>query len=149
MPKPNAKVKAVLLDVNGTVFDPTTASRDEFVALGLDPSLAPLWFAEVLRDGFAAQLAGVFAPMLNYFEHHMQRHLPEGQAISPNEAAQRVIAAWSAAQPYADVGPGLRALEADGVRVAAMTNGSAQLAAKVLKRAKLSHSPMLFDITGA
>lgn len=145
MPTP----KAVLLDINGTIFDPITASAAEFEALGLDPGLVGHWFAEVLRDGFAAQLAGVFAPLAAFAEHHLQRHLSAaGQSTSACEAAQRVMTAWAAAQPYDDVGPGLRALEAEGLRVAALTNGSAQLAGTILKRAKLTRTPLLLDITG-
>ena len=51
----------VVFDVNETLFSLDrigTAFRDA----GLDPALVPVWFAGVLRDGFALTALGEFRP---------------------------------------------------------------------------------------
>eukprot|EP00887_Chlorella_sp_A99_P004148 scaffold23.g4148.t1 len=120
--------KAVLLDVNGTLFS-TAAAAPAFRALGLQEESVELWLASVLRDGFAAQAAGAFVPFRRFAEAHLARLL--------SEAGLRADA-WREAEAYPDVAPGLRRLQAAGLQVAALTNGSAEgVAAPVLRRAGL------------
>lgn len=104
LPRP----RALLFDLNGTLF-PADSAADAFRQLGLPgsavevralqcsldpPTSAPLpphppnpckprkpqaWFASVLRDGFAAQLAGTFLP----FRHFAALHLGALLAAKP------------------------------------------------------------------
>ena len=57
LPEAGFRPRAIILDVNGTLFDPE-AARPAFQELGLDPASVGMWFAAVLRDAFAAQAAG-------------------------------------------------------------------------------------------
>jgi hypothetical protein len=106
----------------------------------------------VLRDAFAAQLAGVFAPFADFAAHRLQRHLQDAGRPSPSgeDAARRVEAAWQAAEPFPDVGPGVLALQRAGLQVAALANGAAGVAAAVLARAGVDAERMpLFDVAEA
>ena len=60
------------------------------------------------------------------------------------------MAAWEAASPFADVGPGLTNLNMSGVKIAAMTNGARSIATNVLSRAGLSGDEVaVYDINEA
>lgn len=186
--------KAILLDVNGTLF-PVTAAEPAFKELGLDPSLlevriqgagnAPLgenfqpcqtasfplpslqphhpsplrslqlWFAHVLRDAVCAQLSGVFAPFKDFAGHHLvtfakaaQRDPTSSAPFTAEDAASKIAAAWKAAEPFPDVAPGLSQIHVAGIQIAALTNGSRDIAAAVLERASFTDLPV-FDITEA
>lgn len=105
------------------------------------------WFAAVLRDGFAAQLAGRFQPFKEHGSYHLDCLLRAAgvSGVTGQDAAQQVMKAWQEAQPYPDVGPGIRGLHAAGVQVAALTNGSEALARAVLGTAGVEQlvSPIL------
>lgn len=49
--------KAIILDVNGTLFPPEAAAG-AFEELGLPASSIKAWFASTLRDAFATQASG-------------------------------------------------------------------------------------------
>eukprot|EP00887_Chlorella_sp_A99_P004331 scaffold15.g4331.t1 len=93
----------------------------------------------VLRDGFAAQAAGAFVPFRRFAEAHLARLLSEaGLRADVGQAADRVLQAWREAEAYLNVAPGLRRLQAAGLQVAALTNGSAEgIATPVLRRVGL------------
>eukprot|EP00882_Tetradesmus_deserticola_P024671 GHRQ01026977.1.p1 GENE.GHRQ01026977.1~~GHRQ01026977.1.p1 ORF type:complete len:102 (+),score=28.58 GHRQ01026977.1:899-1204(+) len=74
--KPALRPKAVLLDVNGTLFA-AAAAAPAFKELGLNEGLVELWFARVLRDAFAAQAAGIFKPMKEIGAYHLEVLLRE------------------------------------------------------------------------
>ncbi|EFN50965.1 hypothetical protein CHLNCDRAFT_28513 [Chlorella variabilis] len=137
MPKP----VALLFDVNGTLF-PADSAASAFRELGLPSSAVEVWFSRVLRDGFAAQLAGSFQPFRHWAAHHLACLLSAHGSPSSNlpveQALARVLSAWSAADLWPDAGTGLRALHASGLRLAVLTNGSADsIARSVLQKAGL------------
>jgi len=37
-------IKALVIDVNGTLFNPVSATADLFKDLGIDPNLVQVWF---------------------------------------------------------------------------------------------------------
>lgn len=129
---------ALLFDLNGTLF-PADAAAAAFRQLGLPSSAVELWFSRVLRDGFAAQLAGTFLPFKHFAAYHLGCLLdahPAGARLSGEEAAQRVVAAWAAADLWPDAPAALRAVHAAGLRLAVLTNGSADgVARSVLQKA--------------
>lgn len=82
------------------------------------------------------------------------RHIPTcPSACRPNvpAAVDTVMAALTAAHPFPDVGPGVNALQAAGLRISVMTNGSAALAKAVLARAGVGPGALgpLMDINMA
>ncbi|GAB4822257.1 hypothetical protein N2152v2_009303 [Parachlorella kessleri] len=66
-------------------------------------------------------------------------------SVSGEDAIKTVLESWQAAEPYPDVAPGLRALHAAGIQVAALTNGSESIARGVLTNAGVCElvSPLL------
>lgn len=59
---------------------------------------------------------------------------PPSRRPNVSEAVDKVMTALTAAEPFADVGPGLKALQAKGYEINALTNGSAALAKAVITR---------------
>lgn len=149
--KPELKPKAVLLDVNGTLFA-ATAAAPAFKELGLNESLVELWFANVLRDAFAAQAAGLFRPFKEVGAHHLEVMLREAgkeewSRLTGVDAMQKVMAAWAAAPLYPDIPEALRHLNNANIKVSVLTNGSAEGIAKAVltgnKVMQLVKGPML------
>ena len=54
----------IVLDVNETLSD-LSSLASAFEEVGAPRTLAPLWFATTLRDGFALGMAGQNAPFLD------------------------------------------------------------------------------------
>lgn len=99
-----------------------------------------LWFAEVLRDAFAAQLAGVFAPFADFAGHHLARRVATNgnSSTTPEEAATKLAQAWSSsAEPYPDISPGLTEFQMAGMKLAILTNGSVKIATSVVEKTGL------------
>lgn len=70
--------------------------------------------------------------------------------VTEQEAATALAHAWKEAEPFPDSGPGLVQLNKAGIKVAALTNGSVEIAGSVLQRAGLALNDLtLFDITQA
>ena len=182
-------MQAILVDVNGTLFDTNAASLQLFEDLNIRKELIPvseylhitffcsrqslaqplslslflsfflsqLWFAEVLRDAFAAQLAGVFAPFHDWASHHLLRRIPVSSdgttSATSTTTAEAVTAkitnAWEHAEPYPDVAVGLSQIAKAGLKVAVLTNGSRSIADAVLETADCHHNVTVFDVSEA
>ncbi|KAL4421285.1 hypothetical protein ABPG75_010576 [Micractinium tetrahymenae] len=129
---------ALLFDLNGTLF-PADSAAAAFRQLRLPSSAVELWFSRVLRDGFAAQLAGTFLPFRHFAAYHLGCLLgshPAAAKLSGEEAVQQVLAAWSSADLFPDAAAALRAMHAAGLKLAVLTNGSADgIARSVLQKA--------------
>ena len=53
----------IMFNVHETLFSLSTGRVPAFVDAGLDPALVPVWFAELLREGFALTVLGGFRPV--------------------------------------------------------------------------------------
>ncbi len=125
---------AVAFGVNETLFplDPLDAA---FSAVGLHPTLRPLWFARTLRDGFALSAAGDYRPFPEVAAASL-RSIAGGSL--EDDAVGSVLAGFRDLDPHPDVEPALRRLRDAGVRVVTLTVGSADVTAHLLARAQLS-----------
>lgn len=121
MPAPSV----VVFDVNETLSD-LSPLGDRFEEVGLDASLAPLWFASVLRDGFALAAAGATARFADLGAEALRAMLPPGADAGP--ATAHVLAGFMGLGLHPDVVPGIRALRAAGLRLVTMSNGSSAVA---------------------
>lgn len=84
------------------------------------PARAQLWFSRVLRDGWGAQAAGVFASFKDVGASHLDALLRAAGAdgrLTGVEAISKVVAAWAAAPLYPDIPPALSKLNSGGVKV--------------------------------
>jgi 2-haloacid dehalogenase len=126
-------VEVVAFDVNETLVD-MTGLRPAFASIGLAPDLVALWFARVLRDGFALTALGEYQPFAAVAAQALRGLGPD----LVNDAAVDVVqAAFRRLDPHPDVGPALDLLRQAGVTVVTLTNGSSDLAAALLRRAGL------------
>lgn len=129
MPAPSL----VVFDVNETLSD-LTPLHERFTSLGVPGSLAQLWFASVLREGFALTASGDSAGFADVGREVLLDLLPD--QISDRDAAVRhVLDGFLALDVHPDVVPGVSALRAAGLRLVTMSNGATAVAEQLLGRA--------------
>ncbi|RAJ68927.1 2-haloacid dehalogenase [Streptomyces sp. Amel2xB2] len=137
-PPPSAyQLKAVVFDVNETLSD-MTPLRARFEEAGAPADLMPVWFAGVLRDGFALTAAGAYADFADIARDGLRTLLADldGRgADEADEAAAHILEGMAALPPHPDVAGGVHALRRSGLRLVTMTNGSPELTDGLLKRA--------------
>ena len=127
-----AQPTVVVFDVNETLSDMgPMASR--FADVGAPEQLAGLWFAAVLRDGFALTAAGGTAPFSRIGAGAL-RLLLEGTAPDSelDAAVEHVMAGLVSLPLHPDAVDGVRALRRAGLRLVTLSNGAAQIAETLL-----------------
>ncbi|WP_138413558.1 haloacid dehalogenase type II [Sinomonas gamaensis] len=131
-----AAPQVIVFDVNETLSDMTSmASR--FAEAGAPEPLAKLWFATLLREGFALAAAGDAAPF-GEIGAEVLTGLLEGAGVpDPAGTARRLAASVADLPLHPDVPEGICALRAAGHRLVTLTNGSAQVAQKLFGAAGL------------
>ncbi|WP_104167509.1 haloacid dehalogenase type II [Arthrobacter sp. SX1312] len=124
----------VLFDVNETLSDMGRMSQ-HFEEIGAPPQLAALWFASVLRDGFALTAAGYNVPFGEVAEDALRTVLA-GQPLNRDveDALAHVMTSLQGLPLHPDVVEGFRALTGRGFELAALTNGAAATAEALLER---------------
>ena len=129
--------EVVAFDVVETLFalDPV---RDRMKEAGLGAEVMPLWFAGFLRDAFALDLAGTFAPFKEVAQATLRVVMANG-GIDPSDAKiARVLDAFAELPAHPDVRPAFDRLREANVRIVTVTNGSAENTKKLLDRAGLA-----------
>jgi 2-haloacid dehalogenase len=127
-----------IFDVNETLSDLSPLAA-RFEEVGAPPGLLAGWFAGTLRDGIALAASGDYAPFLDVGRAVLIGELTGLPRLShpPAEAAYHVLAGLATLSVHPDVPEGLRLLDAAGIRIATLTNGSADIARGLLERAGL------------
>jgi 2-haloacid dehalogenase len=125
----------IVFDVNETLSDMAPmASR--FTEVGAPGLLATAWFATVLRDGFALTAAGGKEPFARLARGALDAVLAEASLNRPApEAASHILAGFSDLSVHPDVPDGVRLLREGGLRLVTLSNGSADVAGKLLTTA--------------
>lgn len=123
-----------LFDVNGTLSD-TGRMSQHFEEIGAPAPLAALWFASVLRDGFALTAVGQNVAFHDVAAGALRVVLAD-QILNRgvDDAVAHVMAALQDLPVHPDVADGIRALRAGGFPVAVLTNGAASTAEALLDR---------------
>ncbi|MCX4420301.1 haloacid dehalogenase type II [Streptomyces mirabilis] len=140
----------LILDVNETLSD-LTPLRGRFEEIGAPADLMPLWFAGILRDGFALTAAGGYADFADLARDGLRGLLTDTphQPIHLEAAVRHVVSGFSELDVHPDVPAGVRALRAAGHRLVTMTNGSAALTDTLLDKAGVRDCfEALWDVTG-
>jgi 2-haloacid dehalogenase len=129
----------LVFDVNETLSD-MSPLQNRFEEIGVPPHLFRLWFAGVLRDGFALTAAGAFAEFSAVARETMRALLPgvPGWSGDTEEAAGHVLDGFARLEVHPDVPDGVRALRAAGHRMVTMTNGSSRFSEGLVGRAGLT-----------
>jgi 2-haloacid dehalogenase len=125
----------VVLDVNETLSD-LTPMASRFTDVGAPEHLAKLWFAGVLRDGFALAAAGSSCSFAQIGSGLLRTMLPGQPLRQPlDDAVEHVMSGFTELPVHPDVPNGLRRLRAAGLRVVTLSNGSAGVAEALLSGA--------------
>lgn len=134
-----ARPPAVAFDVLGTLFS-LEVLREQVTSLGAPPQALELWFAQALRDFFAASHSGRYTPLAAVLESALPRAL---RAFGVLDVDGGALAAAASATGRLEPAPGAHqacsALAGAGVPLVALSNGSKELTAALLGQAGLAH----------
>jgi 2-haloacid dehalogenase len=133
-----SRPQVVLFDVNETLSD-MTPMADRFAEVGAPAHLAATWFAALLRDGIALTAAGATAPMAEIGATLLRSQLA-GQPLDRDldVAVEHVMSGFTSLAVHADVVEGVVALSELGIRLATLSNGSADIARGLFERAGIA-----------
>jgi 2-haloacid dehalogenase len=133
----NATTSVIVFDVNETLSDMSPMGT-RFVDVGAPGFLARVWFAALLRDGFALAASGGGAKF-SVVGADILRDLLRDVALSRtlDEAVTHIMDGLMELNLHPDIADGIRTLKDAGFRLATLSNGSAQLAEALLSRAAL------------
>jgi 2-haloacid dehalogenase len=125
----------VVFDVNETLSDMTPLAG-RFAAVGAPELLARVWFAALLRDGFALTAAGGKQPFGRLAEGALRTVLAGVSLNRPaGEAVQDILSGFAELSVHPDVPEGVTVLRRHGLRLVTLTNGSAGVADRLLTKA--------------
>jgi 2-haloacid dehalogenase len=125
----------IVFDVNETLSDMAPMGA-RFTEVGVPESASTLWFATLLRDGFALAAAGSMATFRSLAEGALRRVLM-GSSLrcDMDSAVERILAGFMDLDVHPDVPDGIIALQRRGKRLVTLTNGSTNVADRLLSRA--------------
>ncbi len=130
---PSASV--IVFDVNETLSD-MSPMAGRFADIGAPEHLAKLWFATLLRDGFAATAAGAHKPFAELGVAALGTVL-QGFELNRDlgAATAHVMDGFSQLTAHPDVPEGVRALRRSGHRLVTLTNGATEVAERLFSAA--------------
>jgi 2-haloacid dehalogenase len=127
----------IVFDVNETLSDLSPLGA-RFVEVGASASAAPLWFASVLRDGFALTVTGENPPFAGVARELLLSQLSQAQLNRTlEEAAKTVMDGFAHLELQADVTTGVDRLHEAGFRLATLSNAAVSAAERLLTEANL------------
>lgn len=85
----------------------------------------------------ATQLAGSFVPFIDFGTYHLNRYR-SGEELSQDVIREEIWKSMINATPYKDVVPALQRLKFSGIKLAALTNGTKEIAASVFEKGGIS-----------
>jgi len=125
------KPSLIVFDVNETLSDMSPMGQ-RLVDVGAPAPVAKLWFATLLRDGFALTAAGDNGSFAGIGSEALRGLFAGIDLNRDTEAAvEHVMAGFSGLGLHPDVVAGVQALHAAGYRLATLTNGSTHVAEKL------------------
>lgn len=125
----------IVFDVNETLSD-MVPMTSRFTEVGAPAPLATVWFSALLRDGFALAAAGGREPFARLARGALETVLTGVSLDRPApEAADYILAGFGELSVHPDVPGGVRLLREGGLRLVTLSNGSADVAGRLLTRA--------------
>lgn len=123
----------IAFDVIETLF-PLEPLRQRLIDAGLPGHVLELWFSRLLRDAFALVASGGYRPFgdvaASALRSSTDTELSDG-TVRP------ILAGFAELDPHPDVEPTMRLARDAGVRMVALTNGTAANTTKLLQRGGL------------
>lgn len=133
----DAAPSVVVFDVNETLSDMSPLA-DRFTDVGAPEYLAKVWFASLLRDGFALTAAGATERFATLGTSVLRGVLGGVELDRDVDAAvEHVLGGFADLPVHADVPAGIRALRERGLRLVTLSNGATQVADRLLTTANL------------
>jgi 2-haloacid dehalogenase len=127
--------RVIVFDVNETLSD-MAPMAGRFADVGAPDLLATVWFASLLRDGFALAAAGGRETFARLARGALETVLAGASLNRPAaEAADHILAGFSDLSVHSDVPDGVRLLREGGLRLVTLSNGSADVAGRLLAKA--------------
>lgn len=125
----------IVFDVNETLSD-MSPMTGRFADIGAPKHLATLWFATLLRDGFALTAAGGQRPFAELGAAALRTVL-HGVDLNrnPDAAVDHVMGGFMQLSVHPDVPDGVRALRRSGYRLVTLSNGSTGVAEQLFTAA--------------
>ncbi|UUL75587.1 haloacid dehalogenase type II [Pseudarthrobacter sp. Fe7] len=134
------KPSLIVFDVNETLSDMSPMGQ-RFVDVGAPAPEAKLWFATLLRDGFALTAAGDNGSFAVIGAEALRGLLTGTDLNRDTEAAvEHIMTGFSGLGLHPDVVTGVKALHAAGYRLATLTNGSTQVAEQLFTDAGIRNN---------
>ncbi len=131
----NSAPSVVVFDVNETLSDMAPVG-ERFAEVGAPAQMAKLWFATLLRDGFALTAAGGNGTFAEIGAEVLRGLLAgTGTGTDRESAVEHVMAGMAGLGLHPDVADGVRALRAAGYRLVTLSNGAARVAEELLASA--------------
>ncbi len=124
----------IVFGVNETLSDMAMGRR--FADVGAPPELAIAWFASSVRDGFALAAAGASGRFATIASGVLRSLLTGITGVADLEAAiDHVMQGFLELGVHPDVAEGIPALARTGVRLVTLSNGSADIAERLMSAA--------------
>ncbi len=124
----------IVFGVNETLSDMAMGRR--FADVGAPPELAIAWFASSVRDGFALAAAGASGRFATIASGVLRSLLTGITGVADLEAAiDHVMQGFLELGVHPDVAEGIPALARTGVRLVTHSNGSADIAERLMSAA--------------
>ncbi len=131
----------ILFDINETVLD-LSELRGLFAQSFGEASVASLWFAILLHSSVVCALTGVRAKFADLAGNAIDSLAARKKVAVTSAQRADILGSFASLKPHADVAPALERLREAGLRTAAFSNSSLELAQSQVANAGLSH---LFD----
>ncbi|MEV8147000.1 haloacid dehalogenase type II [Arthrobacter sp. NPDC080073] len=128
-------ISVVVFDVNETLSD-MSPMGERFREVGAPAEQAKLWFATLLRDGFALAASGDNGSFAALGAGALRGLLTGVELDRPLDAAvDHVMGGLAGLGVHSDVPGGIRSLAAAGFRLITLSNGSARIAEQLFSEA--------------
>ncbi|OMQ16469.1 haloacid dehalogenase, type II [Modestobacter sp. VKM Ac-2676] len=133
----SASPSVIVFDVNETLSDMSPMAQ-RFSDVGAPAHLAKLWFASLLRDGFALTAVGASRPFAELGTGALRTVL-WGVDLDRDldDAVEHVMGGFGELPVHPEVPDGIHALRGSGRRLVTLTNGSTQVSDRLLTGAGL------------
>ncbi len=130
------KPKVVAFDVIETLFD-IQPLEEKLKAGGLPGGSLQVWFARVLRDAFALEVSGDYKTFGEVARATLGAFASEQKIDIDKSKIEETIKSFVELPAHSDVKPAFENLRDTDVRIAALTNGSAETTKKMFENAGL------------
>ena len=131
------KLAVIVFDVNETLSN-MSPMADRFADVGAPGLMARVWFAGLLRDGFALTVAGTSEKFAMIAAESLRENLT-GISLnrSVEEAVDHIMQGFASLALHPDVAGAVRTFAASGLRLVTLSNGSTQLAETLFRTADI------------